>query len=85
MMGGLRFPTVPCSPGGEDGPSIVTLIEVCRSFLALDLVSVCRPRAVWRQCLHFRREREMPGYGRLSIWMNKMLLLLLPLPPLLLL
>jgi len=27
----------------------------------------------------------MPGYGRLSIWMNKMLLLLLPLPPLLLL
>jgi hypothetical protein len=32
-----------------------------------------------------RREREMPGYGRLSIWMNKMLLLLLSLPPLLLL
>jgi hypothetical protein len=47
-------------------------------------VTLFGTRAVWRQCLHFRREREMPGYGRLSIWMNKMLLLL-PLPPLLLL
>ena len=43
MTGGLRFPTVPCSPGGEDGPSIVTLIEVCRSFLALDSKSVMSP------------------------------------------
>jgi hypothetical protein len=41
MTGELRFPTVPCSPGGEDGPSIVTLIEVCRSFLALDLIEIC--------------------------------------------
>ena len=63
MMGGLRFPTVPCSPGGEDGPSIVTLIEVCRSFLALDLRSLMSPRALWRQRLRFCREREMPEYG----------------------
>ena len=41
MTGELRFPTVPCSPGGEDGPSIVTLIEVCRSFLALDSKAIC--------------------------------------------
>jgi hypothetical protein len=41
--------------------------------------------AVWRQCLHFSREREIPGYGRLSIWVKQMLLLLLPLPLLLLL
>ena len=43
MTGELRFPTVPCSPDGEDGPSIVTLIEVCRSFLALDLRSLMSP------------------------------------------
>jgi hypothetical protein len=44
MTGELRFPTVPCSPGGgEDGPPIVTLIKVCRSFLVLELKSLMSP------------------------------------------
>ena len=41
--GRVAFSGAPCSPGGEDGPSIVTLIEVCRSFLALDLRSAMSP------------------------------------------
>ena len=86
MTGELRFPTVPCSPDGEDGPSIVTLIEVCRSFLALDLRSLMSPRALWRQRLRFwPRTRDARIRQALDLVEIKMLLLLLPLPWLLLL
>ena len=89
MTGGLRFPTVPCSPGGEDGPSIVTLIEACRSFLALDLNLRCCPsgtRGLVASASPLQpRTRDARIRQALDLVENKMLLLLLPLPLLLLL
>ena len=66
MMGGLRFPTVPCSPGGEDGPSIVTL--TCVS-------NISQRGLVTGTPIHTQGARKPSGYrlqndhlGVLGVW-----------------